>query len=111
MKISRYSDSKPATEVEGVARRDLLTAEDGVPLVGMNIVEIATHASTPSHYHPYEHEIYIVSGKGIVVGEQGSTPISEGSVIFIPANETHCFVNMGTDTLRFISVEPLKKEK
>jgi quercetin dioxygenase-like cupin family protein len=111
MKISRYSDSKPATEVEGVARRDLLTAEDGVPLVCMNIVEISTHASTPSHYHPYEHEIFIVSGKGIVVGEHGSTPIGEGSVVFIPANETHCFVNTSTETLRFISVEPLQKEK
>jgi len=111
MKVSRYSESKPINEIEGVTRRDVLTAEDGVPLVGMNIVEISTHASTPSHYHPWEHEIFIVSGKGIVVGEQGSTPIGEGNVIFIPANETHCFVNTATEMLRFISVEPLKKAK
>ena len=111
MKVTRYSDSKPATEVEGVSRRDVLTADDGVPLVGMNIMEITTHAATPTHYHPWEHEIFIVSGKGMVVGEHGSTPIAEGNVIFIPANETHCFVNTSTETLRYVSVEPLKQGK
>ena len=110
MKITRYSDSKPNSEVEGVSRRDVLTAEDGVPLVCMQVIEISTHASTASHYHPWEHEIFIVFGKGIVVGEHGSTPIGEGNVVFIPANETHCFVNTATDVLRYINVEPLKKE-
>ncbi len=111
MKISRYSEAKPSSEIEGVSRRDVLGAEDGSTLVSMQVVEITTHASTPSHYHPYEHEIFVVSGKGIVVGEHGSTQIAEGSVIFIPASETHCFVNTSSETLRYINVEPLKKEK
>lgn len=111
MKVSRYTDAKPASEVEGVSRREVLTADDGATYVNMQIVEITTHASTPTHHHQWEHEIFIVSGKGIVVGEHGSTPIAEGNVVFIPAGETHCFVNTGDETLRYINVEPLKKAK
>lgn len=110
MKVSSYSDSEPLKEIEGVSRRDVITADDGAPLVSMQVIEISPHTSTPSHYHPWEHEIFIVSGKGIVAGEHGSTPIDEGKIIFIPANEPHCFVNTATDTLRFLCVEPLKKE-
>ncbi len=110
MKINRYNDIKPVTEVAGVARRDVLSVDDGVSLASMHVVEIATHISTPTHYHGWEHEIFIVSGKGLVVGGHGSTPIGEGNVVFIPANETHCFVNTGTEILRYVSIEPLKKE-
>jgi quercetin dioxygenase-like cupin family protein len=44
------------------------------------------------------------------VGEQGSIPISEGKIVFVPANEPHCFVNTSTETIRFVCVEPVKKE-
>jgi len=109
MKVTRYSESKSITEIEGVSRRDVLTAKDGALHFAMQVVEITTHASTPTHYHPSEHEILIIDGKGIVVGEKGGTPIAEGSVVFIPGNETHCFVNTGDETLRYINIEPLKE--
>ena len=110
MKICSYSDIEPIEEVKGVSRRDILTADDGVTLTCMQVVEISPHTSTPSHYHPWEHEIFIVSGKGIAAGEQGSVTVGAGNIIFIPANEPHCFVNTESDTLRFVSIEPLKKE-
>ncbi|MCK5317971.1 MAG: cupin domain-containing protein, partial [Anaerolineales bacterium] len=50
----------------------------------------------------------ILTGQGVVVGEQGATPIVEESVIFIPPNETHCLVNTGNEPLRFICVVPLQ---
>jgi quercetin dioxygenase-like cupin family protein len=109
MKVTRYSESKPITEIEGVSRRDALTAKDGASHFTMHIMEITTHASTPTHYHPFEHEILVIDGKGIVVGEKGGTPIAEGSVVFIPGNETHCFVNTGDETLRYVNIEPIKE--
>jgi len=45
----------------------------------------------------------------MVVSEQGATPIGEGSVIFIAPNEHHCFVNNGSEPLRFICVIPLQR--
>jgi len=110
MKVSTYSDREPVEELEGVFRRDVLTADDGVPLVSMHVFEIAPKVSTPSHYHPWEHEVFVVSGTGLVVGEQGSIAIGPGNIVFIPPNEPHCFVNTGVSTIQFVCVEPLKKK-
>jgi quercetin dioxygenase-like cupin family protein len=110
MKVSRYSETETIQDVKGVFRRDVLTADDGVTVVCMQIIEISSQSSTPSHYHPWEHELFIISGKGLAVGNEGSIPIDQGTIVFIPANEPHCFVNTGNDTLRFICIEPLKKE-
>ena len=110
MKVNHYSEIESVQELKGVFRRDVLTADDGVTVVCMQVTEISPHESTPSHYHPWEHELFIVSGKGLAVGDEGSIPIDQGTIVFIPANEPHCFVNTGSDTLRFVSVEPLKKE-
>jgi quercetin dioxygenase-like cupin family protein len=110
MKVARYSESKAINEIEGVSRRDVVTSNDGASNFTMHVVEITTHASTPTHHHPWEHEIFITAGKGMVVGEKGGTQIAEGNVIFIPDNETHCFVNTGEDTLRYIDIKPLKEK-
>ena len=110
MKVSHYSDIDTVEDIKGVSRRDVLTADDGVTVVCMQIIEISPHASTASHYHPWEHELFIVSGKGLAVGDEGSIPIDQGTIVFIPANEPHCFVNTASDTLRFVCVEPVKKE-
>ena len=111
MKVSRYSDTEAIQDVKGVFRRDVLTADDGVTIVCMQVIEISSQTSTPSHYHPWEHELFIISGKGLAVGNEGSIPIDQGTIVFIPANEPHCFVNTGNDTLRFICIEPLEKEQ
>ena len=110
MKVNKYSESKAINEIEGVSRRDILTTNDGASHFTMHIVEVATHASTPTHHHSWEHEIFVIAGKGIVVGEKGGTPIAEGNVIFIPDNETHCFVNTGDETLRYINIEPIREK-
>ena len=110
MKVSNYRDSDSVEEVAGVSRRDIITADDGAPLFTMRVFEVEPGSSTPSHSHQWEHEVFVLSGKGVVVGEQGATPISKESIVFVPPGETHCFVNTGNEPLRFICVIPLQKE-
>lgn len=110
MKVSNYLDAEPTQEVSGVAKRDVITADDGAPHFCMRVFEVRTSSSTPSHSHWWEHEVFILSGQGVVVGEQGATPIGKESVIFIAPNEPHCFVNTGNEPLRFICVVPLQQE-
>jgi len=62
---------------------------------------------SPSHSHPFEHEIFILSGQGIAKGEQGEIPIAKESVVFIPPDEHHCLVNSGDEPLRFICIIPI----
>jgi quercetin dioxygenase-like cupin family protein len=68
----------------------------------MRIFEIAPGSTTPLHDHPWEHEVYILSGRAIVKGEQGDSEISQDSVIYIPPNEQHSFVPIGDEPLRFV---------
>ncbi len=107
MKVSNYLDTKPIQELPGVVKREVITADDGAPHFCMRVFEVEPGSSTPSHSHPWEHEVFVLSGRGVAVGEQGETQIAKDSVIFIPTNEHHCLVNNSNEPLRFICVIPL----
>ena len=109
MKVSNYLDVKPTQEASGVAKREVITADDGATHSCMRVFDVRSGSSTPSHSHGWEHEIFILSGEGVVVGEQGATPIVKENVVFIAPNETHCLVNTGNEPLRFICVIPLQQ--
>ncbi|MDH5695794.1 MAG: cupin domain-containing protein [Dehalococcoidia bacterium] len=108
MKVSNYLDTMASEEVPGVVKREVITANDGAPHFCMRVFEVEPGSSTPSPSHWWEHEVFIFSGQGVVIGEQGETPIGKESVIFIAPNEPHCFANTGSEVLRFICVIPLQ---
>ena len=107
MKVSNYLDSKPVDELPGVVKREVINADDGAPRFCMRVFEVEPGSSTPSHSHWWEHEVYVLDGRGVVLGEQGETRIERDSVVFVPPDEHHCFVNNGSEILRFICVIPL----
>ena len=107
MKVSSYFDTKPIQELPGIVKREVINADDGAPNFCMRAFDIEPGASTPSHKHPWEHEVFVLSGRGVVVSEQGETQIAKDSVVFVPPDEHHCFVNNGNEILRFICVIPI----
>jgi len=110
MKVANYRDTEPVEELQGVVKREVITAEDGAPHFAMRVFEVQPGSSTPSHSHPWEHEVFILAGRGVVVGAQGALPITKETVVFVPPDEPHCFVNSGNEPLRFVCVIPLPKE-
>ena len=102
MKIRDYHEAKPNEEFPGVAMYEVITAAEGAPNFALRVAEVQPGASSPYHHHPWEHEAYIVSGEGVVKGEQSETPVKQGSTVFILPDEQHCFTNTGKETLRFI---------
>ncbi len=107
MKVSNYLDAEPNEEVAGVIKRNVIAAEDGAPRFCMRVFEVKPGSSTPFHSHWWEHEVFILSGQGVVVSEQGEIPIEKDSVIFVAPDEQHCFVNNSNEPLHFICVVPL----
>ena len=107
MKVSKYLDSKPVPELPGVVKREVINADDGAPHFCMRVFDVEPGSCTPSHDHPWEHEVLVLTGRGVVVSEEGRTPIAKDSVIFVAPNEHHCFVNNGNQTLRFVCLIPL----
>ncbi len=101
------SSQVPAQEVQmegarGCRVRWLVDRRDGAPRFAMREFEIAPGGYTPKHHHPYEHEVYILSGQGEVL--QGDEPrsIRTGDVIYIAPDEVHQFRNSGQEPLRFL---------
>jgi quercetin dioxygenase-like cupin family protein len=107
VKVSSYVDTKSIQELPGVVKREVINTDDGAPNSCMRVFDIEPGASTPSHEHPWEHEVFVLSGRGVVVGEQGKTQIAKDSVVFVPPNEHHCFINNRNEPLRFICVIPI----
>ncbi|MBI2872664.1 MAG: cupin domain-containing protein [Chloroflexi bacterium] len=106
MRISHYRDMAPDTEVPGVALRTVVGENDGALPFAMRVFEVKPGASTPFHSHPWEHAVYVLSGKGEVEGPQSATPLEPGSVAFIPSQERHHFTNMGERPFCFVCVIP-----
>jgi len=107
MKIGKYLDTKPIQELPGVVKREVICADKGAPNFCMRVIEVEPGSATPLHSHPWEHEVFVLSGQGVVKSEGEETQIAEDSVVFVPPNEQHCFINVGKKTLRFICVIPL----
>ena len=107
MKVANYLDTKPIPYVPGVDKREVITADDGAPNFCMRVFDVEPGSPTSSHSHPWEHEVFVLSGRGVVIGEQGETQITKDSVVFVPPNEHHCFVNNSNEVLRFICVIPI----
>jgi len=73
----------------------------------MRVFELEPGSSSPSHSHWWEHEIFVLSGRGVAVSGEKKTQIAKDSVIFVAPDEQHCLVNNGNEILRFICVIPL----
>lgn len=58
----------------------------------------------PDHFHLYEEVICILDGAGVMWAGATSTPIAEGSCIFLPRRQRHCVENTGTAELRLLGV-------
>lgn len=101
MKVKSSEDVIPENYAQGVQKRLLIHKKEGAENFYMRLFVVDQAAPfPPPHSHPWEHEIYILEGKGIVIGVDGEKPFKTGDVIFIPPNERHQLKQQ--ETLRFI---------
>ncbi len=90
----------------GCQVRWLLSRDDGAPNFAMRQFEIEPGGYTPLHHHPYEHEVYVVEGRGQVF--EGNTPhlIQAGDVVLVKPDDVHQFKNTGDKPLKFLCLIP-----
>jgi quercetin dioxygenase-like cupin family protein len=112
MKVFDYQSVEAKSADEGASKlkvRWLITKEMGAPNFAMRLFEMEPKGHSPFHSHPWEHEVFILEGEGLVVSEEGEKKFRTGDVIFILPNEKHQFKNDGKKTLRFLCLVPLQK--
>ncbi len=112
MKVQHYSQVAPipVEEIEqatqGLTIRRVISAVDGATNFTMDIFEIGPGCHSEFHVHPWEHEVFVIRGEGVLGGEGSETPFGPGDVIFISPNEPHQFRNMGNNTIEFVCLVP-----
>ena len=75
----------------GISLRTVIGKADGAPNYIMRIFNFEADGASPSHSHPWEHEVFIISGTGTVDVDGKTTSLKQGDVVYIPPNAEHCF--------------------
>jgi quercetin dioxygenase-like cupin family protein len=114
MKIFNYK-SVHAEDAEGEAMgikvRWLITKDMGAPTFAMRLFEVEPNGYSPLHNHPWEHEVFILEGEGVVFDGAKATPIKPNDVVFVPPDEKHQFKNTGKQTLKFLCLIPYSTQQ
>lgn len=110
MKVDRAaevnSQSVMMDGANGCSVRWLINDTDGAPNFAMRQFAVEPEGHTPKHSHPYEHEVYVLSGSGIVLEGDEEHPIAAGDFIYVCPDEIHQFRNTGTAPLTFLCMVP-----
>ena len=93
-------------DAEGVTRWVLVSREDEAPNFAMRRFRVEPGGHTPYHQHPYEHEVFILGGRGWLRGEDGELELLPGSAVFVPPDEMHQFRASTETTLEFLCMVP-----
>ena len=86
--------------------RVLIGPRDKAPNVYMRQFSVAAGGHTPYHQHDWEHEVFVLEGKGKVVTAEGEKDLQAGDCVLVAGGEKHAFVNSGADELTFLCMVP-----
>ena len=108
MKSYPYTDvtSEPYAELPGVSIRWAIGANVGAPNFYLRVIDVEPGSATGYHEHAWEHEVFVLQGKGKVRLADREVEIEKDMCVFVEPNEIHQFINVGDVTLRFICVIP-----
>lgn len=111
-KVSRKDVKGISMEgTKGVDFRPLLAENVDPPNFYLRVFDISPGGHTPLHKHAWEHEVFIVSGKGKIVLDKREAPLEEGDAVFVEPDEVHQFVNDSGALLRMICVIPKPRKQ
>lgn len=86
----------------------LFRGEDGALTFAMRVFEVEPGGFIKPHYHPWEHGIYVLEGRGEVRVGSRVYRVSPGTYMYIPPNVEHEYVVHGNEPMKFICVVPLR---
>ena len=95
---------------KGANIRWLVGAKDGAPNFAMRMFEIEIGGNTPYHHHSFEHEIFVLSGAGVLKTKDNVKPMNIWDVIFVNPDIEHQFINVGDEPLVFLCLVPLDEK-
>lgn len=110
MKIGHVEEiPDQVVEVEGargVRMRVVIGPNQGAPNFVMRVFDVEPGGHSPYHAHDFEHEVFVVAGRGTHVEEDREQSLAPGDVVYAAPGVVHQFRAAGDEALRFICVVP-----
>ena len=88
------------------SKQVLIGPKQGANNFVMRLFTLGEGGCSAYHTHPWEHEVFILSGSGTVKSAHGSTPVSARDFVFVPSNDEHQFLNAGSEPFEFLCLVP-----
>ena len=90
----------------GVSIRYLVVEEFGAPNFELRYFEVQKGCKTSVDEHPYEHEVFVLKGRGKLLVNDKEYPLRPNDAILIEPNEKHRLVQEGEEALGFLCIVP-----
>ena len=107
MKVQNYREVAGIKAAPGVTMRIVAGTAEKAPTFVMRVFEIEPGWATPHHSHPWEHEMFIVKGQGVLKSGNTEKPLKEGDAVMVLPNELHGVFNTGKSLMTMICIVPL----
>jgi quercetin dioxygenase-like cupin family protein len=109
--LIKHAEEVPQADVtmEGAAGcrvRWLIGEGDRAATFAMREFELEPGGHTPHHFHPYEHEIYVLQGEGCIVDGAFERPLRPGDVVYVAPDDAHQFRNTGNTPFKMLCLIP-----
>ena len=88
----------------GVRKHELIGEAEGASQYRMRYFEVPAGGRTARERHPHDHGVMIVAGRARVTLGSETHEVSEGDVVYVAADELHCFEALGDHELGFVCV-------
>jgi quercetin dioxygenase-like cupin family protein len=83
----------------------LITHKDGAKNFSMRLITVKKGKATPNHIHDYEHEIFVLEGKGEATLDGKTYSFKRDDFLFIPGGVKHTMA--ATEDMKVICVVPI----
>ena len=90
----------------GVTIQWLLDETRGAPHFAMRRFVIEPGGHTPFHRHDWEHEVFVLSGHGVLVSADDETELAAGHATLVAPNEDHQFRAAPDSHFEFLCLVP-----
>jgi len=88
--LDQEAEKTETDGAKGAVIRHVITEKDGAPNFNLRVVTIEPGGRSPNHSHPWEHEFFVLKGKGTGEVNGEAVDLKPGDALFVPPDTQHC---------------------
>lgn len=104
-------DLSDGKTVCNTTKQILIGPDQGASNFVMRLFVLKEGGHSPSHSHPWEHEVFVLTGKGRVKSQGDEIPVEKGDFVYVPPMEKHQFLNTGSTPFEFLCIVPAENKR